>query len=182
MLRLSTKNSLKIIVISLIIIGPLLAALQIQFGKRAGIKSNAERQINEASLQLQQFKTISDLSLERPSDMLLVDFVVPLGARQDTLLATMADIARQYGARVTGFNLNTDESQITELQLSLYRSNMESFKTEFVGVSYENLAWLLDDLQNSSRPIKVESWEYDSREAKLKVSGRVMFIESYAGN
>lgn len=176
---LSVKNSLKIIAITIVIIGPLVAALQIQFGSRAGLKSAAERNLSNASLHLKQAEFVRDVSQSHQEDVLLIESAVPLGESHETLLATLADVASAHGGRVANFNLHASHSSITELQLSRYKSNMENFEVVFNGIDYEKVSPVLVALTNSRRPIKIDKWDFDSRSGNLTVVGRIMFIEEY---
>lgn len=173
------RAQVKIIALSFVVIGPLVAVLQIQFGERAGLGAAAERQLNEVNWQISQAKSVQQVAEQHNADLLLLDSAVPVGTSHDSLITTLNTVASKHNARLKNFTLQPDEQPVGELQLARYRANIDNFEAEFSGVNYERVKALLDSLKNSRRPIEVKSWVFNSQESILEINGRVMYIEDY---
>lgn len=177
--RTTISPQVKIIIICLLVLGPLVAVVQIQWGERAGLKAAAERSIVDSQMTIQQAEAVRDISAMYPEDVLLLDQTVPEGERADLLLNIMQDVAANNGGRVSSVQLMPDNADPLNLQLSLYRASFQSVQTIFSNVTYAQVKNILNDLSMARRPVQITSWSFDSAAKQLHINARVVFIEKY---
>lgn len=176
----SSNTSWLVLSVVIVILGPLVAMIQLQYGDTIGIPAGLQREITELELNLAHAGAVRDVTAMHPEDILLLDATVPEGKRHDTLLAGVVQVARQHGTEVQSLSLK-DSTAMTELSYpSRFRPVVQVVEFVVSGVTYEKLSGLLQDIAQARRPMIVDSWQYDAKAGTLTIQARTVVIETYA--
>lgn len=176
----TSSRSWVILSMAILVLGPLVALAQLQYGNRISEMSALRREISAHELTLSHAGTVRDVTMMHPEDILLLDSTIPQGKRHDTLLVGLVQVARQQGAEVQSLSLN-ESNVMNDLTVpGRFRPVMQEVEFTLSGVTYEKLSRLLQDVANARRPMVVDKWQYDAKAGTVTMTARTVVIEPYA--
>lgn len=176
----TSSRSWVVLSIAILILGPLVALLQLQYGNQISEMSSLQRDVTAHELTLAHAGTVRDVTTMHPEDVLLLDSTIPQGKRHDTLLAGLVQVARQQGTEVQSLSLKESSSMNDLVVPGRFRPIVQEVEFTLSGVTYEKLSGLLQDVANARRPMVVDKWQYDAKAGTITMTARTVVIEPYA--